>query len=43
MLMMGEDMSEAEVEELIKSIDRNSNSRIDIEEFIGFLKEKEFT
>lgn len=43
MLMLGEEMSDDELIELVKSIDKNNNDKIDIEEFIDFLKEKEFT
>lgn len=41
LLMLGEQMSDEEVSDLVKSIDKNHNNMVDIEEFIDFLKEKD--
>lgn len=40
MLMLGDDLSHKEIEELIADIDKDKNNLIDIEEFIAFIKDK---
>lgn len=40
-MMLGECMSEDEIQEMIKSIDTDNDNMINIEEFIEFVKENE--
>ena len=40
-MMLGECMSEDEIQEMIKGIDTDNDNMINIEEFIEFVKENE--
>lgn len=40
MKMMGQDLSEEEIQEILDSLDINKNGKLDIDEFIAFMVEK---